>query len=43
MEAATATPTTTGHQRLVALAEPLPQQHGAARELGENIRTTLAA
>jgi hypothetical protein len=41
--AATRNPTTIGRKRLASLAELLPQQHRAARELGETIGATLAA
>jgi Helix-turn-helix domain len=41
--AATRTPTTVGHKRLVSLARVLPQKHGAARELSDSIRAALAA
>jgi hypothetical protein len=43
VQAATTTPTTMGRERLASLAELLPPQHGAARDLAETIRAALAA
>jgi len=43
LEAATHTPTTMGRQRMTALADLLPHQHGAARQLREEIRAALVA
>ncbi|MEV6393776.1 helix-turn-helix domain-containing protein [Streptomyces sp. NPDC051907] len=43
VQAATTTPTAMGRERLASLAELLPPQHGAARDLAETIRAALAA
>lgn len=43
LQAAETTPTTMGRERLAALANLLPAQHSAARDLTENLRTALAA
>ncbi|MEC3996387.1 helix-turn-helix transcriptional regulator [Actinacidiphila sp. DG2A-62] len=42
MDAAVATPTTMGRQRLVSMAALLPPQYSAARDLAEDIRAALA-
>ncbi|WP_433891996.1 transcriptional regulator [Streptomyces sp. CA-111067] len=43
VEAAAATRTTMGRERLASLAALLPEQHSAARELDEHIRAALVA
>ncbi|WP_225846945.1 helix-turn-helix domain-containing protein [Streptomyces sp. HPF1205] len=43
VQAATATPTTMGHERLAALAGMLPAQHSAARDLAASVQAALTA